>query len=315
MIRASEPAAGKVKAAEEFEAVFARSKSVLVADFTGMPVSEFDRLRRECFNRKVVFRVTKNTIARLVLERHGFSGMDRLLIGQTGFCFGFDDPFLPIRLISDFARDNKRPAIKGYLFEGRLYGREGVEQLRNIPSREVLLAQVIGAMTTPLSGLVFVLNEILRSFVSVVDAVAQNAEGDPTGRTGLTAIGGSVNNIVEAIEKMTVLELVELKKALEEKFGVTAAAPMAMAAAMPGASAAAEAPAAEQTEFTIVLISSGDKKIQVIKEVRAITGLGLKEAKDLVDGAPKTVKEAISKEEAMAIKAKIEEAGGSVELK
>ena len=121
--------------------------------------------------------------------------------------------------------------------------------------------------------------------------------------------------IIEAIEKMTVLELVELKKALEEKFGVTAAAPVAMGAALPGAAAEAVPEVEEQTEFTVILTGSGEKKIQVIKEVRAITGLGLKEAKALVDQAPKPVKEAISKEEAMAIKAKIEEAGGSVELK
>jgi large subunit ribosomal protein L7/L12 len=115
------------------------------------------------------------------------------------------------------------------------------------------------------------------------------------------------------IENMTVLELSSFVKELEEKFGVTAAAPMAM---MPTAAtgAVAEAPA-EQTEFDVILTSSGDKKIQVIKEVRAITGLGLKEAKALVDEAPKPVKQAISKEEATSIKQKLEEVGGVVEIK
>jgi large subunit ribosomal protein L7/L12 len=123
-----------------------------------------------------------------------------------------------------------------------------------------------------------------------------------------------VEKIVEAIEKMSVMELVELKKALEEKFGVTAAAPVAVAAA--GAVAADDAGAAEeQTEFTVVLTAVGDKKIQVIKEVRAITGLGLKEAKALVDEAPNNVKESIQKEEAEQIKAKLEEVGASVEIK
>jgi large subunit ribosomal protein L7/L12 len=115
------------------------------------------------------------------------------------------------------------------------------------------------------------------------------------------------------IENMTVLELSAFVKELEEKFGVTAAAPMAMMpAAAPGA--VAEAPA-EQTEFDVILTSSGDKKIQVIKEVRAITGLGLKEAKALVDEAPKPVKQAISKEEAGSIKQKLEEVGAVVEIK
>ena len=139
--------------------------------------------------------------------------------------------------------------------------------------------------------------------------------------------------IIEAIESMTVLELSELVKALEEKFGVSAAAPVAVAAApVAGAAAAAEpaaaavavaAPAAgagaaaaeEKTEFDVILTSAGDKKIGVIKVVREVTGLGLKEAKELVDGAPKAVKEKISKADAEAMKEKLEAAGASVEIK
>jgi large subunit ribosomal protein L7/L12 len=122
--------------------------------------------------------------------------------------------------------------------------------------------------------------------------------------------------LVEQLGKMTVLELVELKNSLEEEWGVTAAAPVAVAA--PGAAPAAGgdgAAAEEQTAFDVVLAGAGDKKIQVIKVVRAITGLGLKEAKDLVDGAPNPVKEGIDKEEADSIKSQLEEAGASVEVK
>ena len=122
----------------------------------------------------------------------------------------------------------------------------------------------------------------------------------------------AVAEIVEKIEKLTLLEAVELKKALEEKFGVTAAAPMMMAGAMP----AAAAPAAEEkTEFTVLLKEAGAQKINVIKVVRAATGLGLKEAKDLVDGAPKAVKEGVSKDDAEKLKKELEEAGAKVELK
>lgn len=123
-----------------------------------------------------------------------------------------------------------------------------------------------------------------------------------------------MNQIIEAIEKMTVMELVELKKALEDKFGVTAAAPMMMGAmpAMPGAAAAA---VEEKTEFDVILTAAGTNKIQVIKVVRELTGLGLKEAKDLVDGAPKPVKEGVQKDEAQKIKAKLEEQGASVDVK
>jgi large subunit ribosomal protein L7/L12 len=121
-----------------------------------------------------------------------------------------------------------------------------------------------------------------------------------------------VAQALELIKGMSLLEASELKKALEEEFGVTAAAPVMMAGPAAGASAA---PVEEQTEFDIILQSAGEKKINVIKVVRAHTGLGLKEAKDLVDGAPKTVKEAASKDEAEKIKKEIEEAGGTATLK
>lgn len=119
-------------------------------------------------------------------------------------------------------------------------------------------------------------------------------------------------DVIDFIANMTVLELSELVKEMEEKFGVSAAAPVAMVAA---ASTEAAAPAQEQTEFNVILTGFGDKKIQVIKEVRAVTGLGLKEAKDLVDGVPKPLKEGVSKDDATKIKAQIEEAGGQVEIK
>jgi large subunit ribosomal protein L7/L12 len=125
----------------------------------------------------------------------------------------------------------------------------------------------------------------------------------------------NVAKIVEAIEKLTVLEAAELVKALETKFGVSAAPQGMMMAAMPGAGGGAAAAAEEKTEFDVILTSSGDKKIQVIKVVRAITGLGLKEAKDLVDNPPKPIKEGVSKAEAEKIKAEVEEQGGKVELK
>jgi large subunit ribosomal protein L7/L12 len=125
-------------------------------------------------------------------------------------------------------------------------------------------------------------------------------------------MASSVDTIFESLGTMTVLELVELKNKIEEEWGITAAAPVAVAAA--GAPAAAEA-AEEKTSFDVVLNEAGGQKIQVIKVVRAVTGLGLKEAKDLVDSAPKPVKEGVNQEEADSIKAQLEEAGGAVELK
>ncbi len=121
--------------------------------------------------------------------------------------------------------------------------------------------------------------------------------------------------IVDELSSLTVLEAAELSKLLEEKWGVSAAAPVAVAAPAAGGGAAAAAPAEEQTEFTVILAKAGDKKINVIKEVRAITALGLKEAKDLVEGAPKTVKEGVSKDEAAKLKKQLEDQGASVEIK
>jgi len=122
----------------------------------------------------------------------------------------------------------------------------------------------------------------------------------------------NLEQIVEDLSKLTVIEAAELSKMLEEKWGVSAAAPVAVAAVAGGGEAAA---AEEKTEFDVVLTAAGEKKINVIKEVRAVTGLGLKEAKDLVEGAPKPVKEGVTKDEADAIKKKLEDAGASVELK
>lgn len=125
-----------------------------------------------------------------------------------------------------------------------------------------------------------------------------------------------LQKLVDELSSLTVLEAAELSKLLEEKWGVSAAAPVAVAAApAAGAGGAAAAPAEEQTEFTVILAKVGDKKINVIKEVRTITGLGLKEAKDLVEGAPKTVKEGVNKEEAAKLRKMLEDQGASVEVK
>ena len=124
-----------------------------------------------------------------------------------------------------------------------------------------------------------------------------------------------LQKLVDELSSLTVMEAAELSKLLEDKWGVSAAAPVAVAAAAPAGGAAAAAPAEEQTEFTVVLAKAGDKKINVIKEVRTITGLGLKEAKDLVEGAPKPVKESIGKDEVAKIKKMLEDAGATVEVK
>ena len=124
-----------------------------------------------------------------------------------------------------------------------------------------------------------------------------------------------LSKLVDELSSLTVLEAAELSKLLEEKWGVSAAAPVAAAAAAPAGGGAAAAPVEEQTEFTVILAKTGEKKINVIKEIRTITGLGLKEAKDLVEGAPKTVKEGVNKDEAAKLKKQLEDQGAAVEIK
>jgi len=148
---------------------------------------------------------------------------------------------------------------------------------------------------------------------STKKASAKKAESSPKEKQVAEATS-NIDQVIGIIEKMSVLELAELSKNLQEKFGVSTAVPMAQAAGPAGAAEAA-APAEEQTEFSAVLAAVGDKKIQVIKVVRELTTLGLKEAKDLVDGAPKPVKEGVSKEEAEKVKAKLSEVGATVEIK
>jgi len=146
-------------------------------------------------------------------------------------------------------------------------------------------------------------------------AVEEKPEKKKTTKKAKSAGNGQVDSMIETIEEMTVLELSELVKAIEERFGVTAQAPVVAAAAPVAGGGASGDASEEKTEFDVVITAVGDKKIQVIKAVRTVTDLGLKEAKDLVDSAPKAVKEGASKDEAEDIKKKLEEAGASVELK
>ena len=144
---------------------------------------------------------------------------------------------------------------------------------------------------------------------------AQAVEQKPEEKKAEKAVSPKLKEILTTIEGLTVLELADLVKALEEKFGVSAAAAVAVAAPAGGAGAAGAAAEEEKTSFTVVLTSVGDKKIQVIKEIRTVTSLGLKEAKDLVEGAPKTVKDGVNKEEADKIKKTLEAQGAKIEIK
>ena len=193
-----------------------------------------------------------------------------------------------------------------------------MKALASLPSLDELRAKLVGLIQAPATKIARLANAPAAKLARVFGAYGQQ-ERSRVRRSG-SNFGSNLerksemadlSKIVDELSKLTVLEAAELAKLLEEKWGVSAAAAVAVAAGPAPLPLAVE----EQTEFTVVLAAAGDKKIEVIKEVRAITGLGLKEAKDLVEGAPKTVKEGVNKDEAAKIKATLEKAGAKVELK
>ena len=279
-------------------------RNVYVTDFSGLNVlrmTEFRRRLRAAAG--VSYVVVKNTLAQRALAANGITGLDEHLAGPTGLVLT-KDPLAAAKVLGDFAKEFEKPTVKAGLVDGKTVAPAHVKRLGEIPSREVLLAQFAGS-----------LNGLLYSF-------RRRPRGPPrTARYRFLTVRRSVNmptttlsneEILDAIGNKTVLELADLIDAFKTKFNVTvAAAPVGGA----GGGAAAAAGREEKTEFSVILKAGGAKKIQVIKVVREITSLGLKEAKDAVDSAPSTIKEGISKAEAEEIKKKLEDQGAEVELK
>jgi large subunit ribosomal protein L7/L12 len=222
--------------------------------------------------------------------------------GPSAVAMSYSDPIAPAKVLTEFAKDHEVFEIKVGVMDGKILELNEIKALSALPSREVLLGTFVSVLNNVPTAFVRTIAEIPRSLLNVLQAKKM-------AKASITK-----EDVVEFVSNMSVLELSELVKELEEKFGVSAAAPVAMMAAGP-ADGAAGAAAEEQTEFDVVLLASGDKKIAVIKEVRAITGLGLKDAKALVDEVPKAVKEGVAKDEADKIKAQLEEAGAQVEVK
>jgi len=199
------------------------------------------------------------------------------------------------------------------VLEGKVVQPAELAAVAKLPKKEVLIAMLLSAMQGPARGLVYTLSAVLSKFVRVIAAIQDKRKGEGDMSTTTTKL--SQEELIKAIETMSVLDLAELVKGLEARFGVTAAAPVAAAAPAAGGGGPAAA-AEEKTAFDVMLVSApADKKIQVIKVVRELTSLGLKEAKDLVEGAPKPVKTGVTKEESDTMKKKLEESGAKVEIK
>ena len=242
------------------------------------------------------------------------AGIKEHFKGALSVAIGYDDPALPAKILRDFIAKEKRDKkmrITVGMVDGNVLDAARIKAVAELPSRPVLLAMLLSAMQGPVRGIMFTLSGVIRKFIGVIVAVQEKKKGEgemPTAEGKLTQ-----EEILKAIDVMPVLELSELVKTMESRYGVTAAAPVAAGAAAGGGAAAA--PAEEKTAFDVILTSAGDKKIQVIKVVREVTNLGLKEAKDLVEAAPKPVKTGLTKEEAETIKKKLEEQGAKTEIK
>lgn len=305
----------KATAVAELHEKFSRAKLAVMTECSGLPVNDITELRKQLRGAKAEFRVVKNTLAARAVDGTTLVEAKPYFKGPLALMIGYDDPVLPAKILRDFIKGEKREEkikIAIGVLDGKLVQPAQIMAMASLPSKPVLLAMLLSAMQGPVRGLVYTLNGVLEKFVRVLAAIQGTKKGDSA--MSATQSKLSKDEFIAAIEGMSVIELSELVKGLETRFGVTAAAPMAVAAA-PAAGGGAAA-AEEKTSFDVILVSApADKKIQVIKAVRELTNLGLKEAKDLVEGAPKPVKTGVAKEESDTMKKKLEESGAKVEIK
>ena len=306
----------KATAIAELNEKFSRAKLAVMTECSGLEVNHITELRRQLRGVKAEFRVVKNTLAARAVDGTQLAPAKPHFKGPLAMLIGYDDAAVATKILRDFIkaekRDEKMKITIGVL-DGNLLQAEQLLAVASLPSKAVLISMLLSAMQGPARGLVYALSGLLRGLVGVLAAIQDKKKGEGDMATAESKL--SQEEFIKAIEGMSVLELSELVKGLETRFGVTAAAPMAIA--MPGAGGGAAAAAVEeQTSFDVILASAAaEKKIQVIKVVRELTSLGLKEAKDLVEGVPKPVKTGVTKEEADTMKKKLEESGGKVEIK
>jgi len=305
----------KATAVAELHEKFARAKLAVMTECSGLPVNAITELRKQLRGVKAEFTVVKNTMAARAVDGTTLVDAKPYFKGPMAMIIGYDDPVLPTKILRDFIKAEKREdkiKISVGVLDGKLVQAAQIVAVAGLPSKPVLLGMLLATMQGPVRGLVYTLNGVLGQFVRILAAIQETKKGDSA--MSATQSKLSKEEFIAAIEGMSVLELAELVKGLETRFGVTAAAPVAVAAAP--AAGGGVAAAEEKTSFDVILVSAAaDKKIQIIKVVRELTSLGLKEAKDLVEGAPKPVKTGVSKEESDTMKKKLEESGAKVEIK
>ena len=307
------PTAQKEAQVAELKDKFGRAVSVVQAEYRGINAIDMDELRVEMRAENLELMVVKNRLAKIAAKGTSVEKLSDSFVGPLSIAISYEDPVAPSRILSKFAKKQKLLVIVAGVTEGDFCDAKGIKEIGSLPGRPVLQSMYLSALQGVPRSFVSLLMGPARQFVYMLAAIMEEKEKNPEQKGGQEMSELSTEDVKSFLNNLSVKKLVDLTKELEDEWGVTAAAPVAAAAAPAGGGAAAEAE--EQTEFTVTLTAIGDKKIQVIKAVREVTGLGLKEAKAVVDEAPKPIKEKISKEEAESLKAKMEEAGATVEIK
>ncbi len=337
------PTAEKAEMIDDLTDRLTRAQLTIIADYRGLRVGDLQGLRGNLRPLGAEFRVAKNTLTSIAAERAGIDGVAPMLEGPTALVLAYDDPVATSKVISDFVRTSRVLTLRGGVMNHRLEhparyrgdchaavargvagpagwnagvadGTDGRRPERSRPVTTVRAPSARGPTGPRTRG--SRRGRLIRWWTG-----DRGAETVPSGvALGAHQKGEEVSvdheQLISQLEQMTVLELNGLVKQLEDRWGVSAAAPVAMGVAPAGGGAAtATVEEEEQTEFDVILTEVGANKIQVIKAVRELTSLGLKEAKDVVDGAPKPVKQGVTKEEAQAAKAKLEEAGAKADVK
>ncbi|MEA3485367.1 MAG: 50S ribosomal protein L10 [Candidatus Aerophobetes bacterium] len=313
----------KIRQMEEIRDKLRESSAFFLVNYRGLKVAELTEFRKNLRKINASFQVVKNTLVSRSIKGAELEKLEKFLSGPTGMVFAEGDPTAPAKVIKEFMQNHPYFIIKGGILDGRLLEKEQVSTLGSLPGKEVMRSQLLTLMQSSLQKLLIVLNAPLRNLVGVLRAISSKKGGSSMTKVLPEVEEKKTDNkkkekiskreeIIRAIERMNVLELSELVKELEDRFGVEAVAPVA---APPASTSEEKVKEEEKTEFDVVLAEIGSKKIQVIKEVRKLTSLGLKEAKDLVEAAPKTVKQGVTKEEADKIKKTLEAVGAKVELK
>ena len=281
----------------------------IVSGFANLSVADQQALRSQIREQGATLRVIKNSLAALAADQAGIQGLDALLAGQSAFTFSGEDVTAAARVLRDFSQQHPTVEIRGGALNGEVLDGDRVLRLGGDPwARAAERRGRVGDRLTDFQPGAYVGWIDLRTGIRAAGARGPIASC----RRRRVMAKVTKDDILESLDSMTVLELSELVEALKEKYNVSGA-PMAVAAvAADNGAAPAEV---EQTEFSVEITSAGQRKIQVIKAVREITGLGLREAKAVVDAAPGSIKDGLSREEADAMVAKLEEVGATVEVK